>query len=110
MSVQRSPPKSKYLSPNLQIANCVSDSEINKTRDTEKNESLNVTKRQKRSFKEYSDSSVTAMSEIRKMFMELKTEQETKFEAFKSFSTMVEQNNEIRKCLDFMSKQYDNII
>lgn len=111
MSVQRSPPSSKCLTPNEQIAHCASDSELIKSNNFEKPESLNVTKRQKRSFKEYSDGSANALSEIKKMFVDLKTQQDSKFDAFNnSLSTMVEQNSEIRKCLDFMSKQYDDII
>lgn len=111
MSVQRSPPKSKLLAPKLHTVHCSSDPELNTSYDLDTSECLNITKRQKRTFYDYSEGPDSTLSEIKKMIGDLKMQQDLKFDTISSsFNTMVVQNNEIRNSLDFMSKQYDDVL
>lgn len=110
MSVQRTPPKTINASPTMHSSYRASDPELNKSYDTDISENFRITKRQKRTCTDFSDNS-TSLSEIRNMFTELKTQQEKRFGLFTStMNTLIEQNNDIKKSVEFMSGQYDDLL
>lgn len=114
MSVQRSPPGTNTKStPAKEMAPLMygSDSALNTTSETHADSFLNITKRQKRSFREFSDNSDQYITEIKSMISELKTQQEEKFESLRSsVNALITQDQEFRKSVAFMSKQYDDMI
>ncbi|CAG5023800.1 unnamed protein product [Parnassius apollo] len=69
---------------------------------------INITKRTKRRL---IDTPVTSNLSIEKMFNELRLYQDNKFDVINSsISTLIEQNKEIQKSVDFMSEQYDTLV
>lgn len=110
MSVQRSPPEAKPTSPPPLMYG--SDSALNIT--TSESPAacfLNVTQRQKRYINKSPDNSDHYMSEIKNMISELKIQQDEKFESLRSsINDLVNQNQEYRKSVAFMSKQYDEML
>lgn len=114
MSVQRSPPgTNSKRTPAKEMAPLMygSDSALNTACETHADSFLNITKRQKRSFNEFSDNSDQYITEIKNMITELKMQQEDKFESLRSsLNALVTQDQEFRKSVAFMSKQYDDML
>lgn len=108
--MHRTPPKTINASPTMHLSYRASDPELNKSYDTDSSENVRITKRQKRTCTDFSDNS-TSLSEIRNMFTELKTHQEKRFGLCTStMNTLIEQNNDIKKSVEFMSGQYDDLL
>lgn len=116
MPVDRTPPKHESSLPNLHVSLCASNPELNTTKgkEKEKPDQLSITKRQKRTFHDVPDSAEKAdssMSEIKSMLLELKNQQEKRFDSLSISVTAVEkQTQEIKDSTDFMSKQYDELL
>lgn len=111
MSVKRSPPVSPHPSLNLSSSQYGPVSSLNKTQNDEEKFDSNVTKRQQRTFCDYSVNSSSSMAEIKAMISELKSQQELKLDHLAtSMNTLLEQNIDIRKSIEFMSHQYDELL
>lgn len=71
----------------------------------------NITKRYKRSFSEFNTYSSADPSEIKSIFAEIRAQQDQKFEALTSaLSTIITQNQDIQKSVDFMTGQYEGML
>ena len=113
MSVKRSPPGKSLPLSVPQPLQYGSDSALNIT-STEPHTNLDnfVTKRQKRTFTEdISDHSQTTFSELKSLFMDLKSQQELKFNELRdSMKSIMSQNIEIETSVKHMSDQYDDLL
>lgn len=114
MSVQRTPPGSQERL-NIPIGTPIqyaSDPALNTTNTTDLEDNfLNITKRQKRTFGEFSGQSSTVFSEIKSMIAELKVQQDSKFESLNStLLTIMSQNQEIHKSVENLKNQHNSML
>ncbi|CAH0405104.1 unnamed protein product [Chilo suppressalis] len=90
-----------------------SDIAINEMdKDRTESNTTNVKKRQKRSLTQFSQPELSPQlnSDIKVLFDELKCQQEQKFESLNSaISVVINQNQEIKTSVEFMSNQYDEL-
>ncbi|XP_028159846.1 uncharacterized protein LOC114352433 [Ostrinia furnacalis] len=114
---QRTPPQGFNVdtirTPEHSPTHYGSDSDLNlSSTGTVKHDSLlNITKRAKRKFSDTPGCSADHLNEFRQMFEKLQSHQEAKFATLNSsIQTLIEQNTEIRKTVDFMSSQYDTLV
>ncbi|VVC86874.1 unnamed protein product [Leptidea sinapis] len=110
--VQRSPKQSTRTQgyfegmPTEQYA---SDPGLNTS--TFKNIESESNKRHKKSFRDFTQGFATTLGEIRAMFMEIKSQQDQKYNALhESMSKIVNQNEDIHKSVEFMSSKYDELL
>lgn len=115
--VKRTPPKSGESVTNITSEHSPtyygSDSELNlsSTGSLKHERILNISKRVKHRITDTPGCSEEYLTEFRHMFDKLHSHQETKFAALNSsLSTLIEQNTEIQKTVDFMSSQYDVLV
>lgn len=109
-AVKHSPPVTSRPVSNFSPGHFGSDPVLNRS-PKEDMETQNITKRQKRTFDSYSETSPSAMAEVRSMFSELKLQQELKFDFLTgTINTVIEQNEEIKHSVEFMSQQYDEML
>lgn len=114
--VQRSPPRSTdtlTTKSRLSPTHYGSDSDINLScsGSAKQDGSLNITKRMKRRLVESPSGSDELISEFRTMYEKLHSQQEAKFSILNaSISSLIEQNTEIKRSVEFMSSQYDALI
>lgn len=111
-AVKHSPPAKSRPISNLSPGHFGSDPELNRSPNIKAGmETQNITKRQKRNFDSYSETSPSAMAEVRSMLSELKLQQELKFDCLTgTINTVIEQNDDIKHSMEFMSKQYDEML
>lgn len=111
-TVKHSPPVTSRPVSNLSPGHFGSDPVLNRSPNIKEGmETQNITKRQKRTFDSYSETSPSAMAEVRSMFSELKLQQEHKFDYLTgTINTVIEQNEEIKHSVEFMSQQYDEML
>lgn len=111
-AVKHSPPRTSRSISNLSPGHYGSDPTINSSLNiNDYTETCNIIKRQKRTFDSVSETSPSAMAEIKNMFSELKLQQERKFDGLTSvMNTVIEQNQEIKHSVEFMSQQYDEML
>ncbi|CAG4945712.1 unnamed protein product [Colias eurytheme] len=110
MSVQRSPPDSLHTpNTNLQYN---SDSALNTSCMQQSADNyFNITKRQKRSFAELPVTSSASNSDIKSMFVELKEQQDMKFESLNNvLTTIMSQNQDIQKSVETISGQHQDLL
>ncbi|CAG4939262.1 unnamed protein product [Colias eurytheme] len=110
MSVQRSPPDSLHTpNTNLQYN---SDSALNTSCMQQSADNyFNVTKRQKRSYAELPVTSSASNSDIKSMFIELKEQQDMKFESLSNvLTTIMSQNQDIQKSVETISGQHQDLL
>ncbi|CAG9790386.1 unnamed protein product [Diatraea saccharalis] len=114
MNPARSPPQYQAKQATTTVSYYGSDSAINEmTQDCNENKMFINSKRQKRSLFQStpSESSSQSGTEIKRLFDELRTQQEQKFESLNSaINVVITQNQEIGKTMEFMSKQYDDLL
>lgn len=112
MSVRRSPPQEDLLKTPPVLVHYGSDSAINaSTIGAHSDTSLNITKRQKRSFQDFSEHSFSIAAEIKSLFNELKTEQDEKFDTLTSaVQVVITQNEVIQKSVDVIASQHEDLL
>lgn len=114
--VQRSPPQSadklttkSKLSPTHYGSD--SDTNLSSIGSFKQDSNLNITKRIKRRLAVTPSNSDELIREFRAMYEKLHSQQESKFLILNaSISSLIEQNTEIKKSIEFMSSQYDAVI
>lgn len=75
------------------------------------NSLVNITKRPKRRLADTPGCADELLCEFRHMFEKLHFHQEDKFKTLAtSIITLIEQNNDIQKAVDFISSQYDTLV
>lgn len=116
MSTQRTPPQQNNLSPLGTTPATISASDpqiFPSTMDTEASgRNDHVTRRFKRKLNEESTSdSSTMMDEMKSMFVNFETKQNSKFDKLMdSIIIIKDQNNDIQKSVDFLSTRYDELL
>ncbi|KAL0829441.1 hypothetical protein ABMA28_004210 [Loxostege sticticalis] len=109
MSVHRSPPDTQRLtSP----SHHKSDTALNFMSHTSAVDDFNyITKRQKRSHDEAMDDSVPSNSEIKSMFLELRSQQDSKFELVNNvLLTIMAQNKDIQNTIETMAGKHEQLL
>ncbi|CAH0401910.1 unnamed protein product [Chilo suppressalis] len=111
--VRHSPPKIQSNQKLGLVLYYGSDTAINEMdKDRAESNTTNVKKRQKRSLTQFSQLELSPQlnSDIKVLFDELKCQQEQKFESLNSaISVVINQNQEIKTSVEFMSNQYDEL-
>lgn len=107
----------KRSSPDIpSIAHSNSDSALNSLSNTKlDNQQLNITKRHKRNFQDFLACSQSMEchkdGEIQEMLMDIKSQQDQKFEALTAaMSVIIDQNEGIKKSVQTMSTQYEELL
>ncbi|CAH0401481.1 unnamed protein product [Chilo suppressalis] len=109
MSTQRTPPQTPLVAATAMLTRSESDRNISASTRAESADALNVIHRYKRSRCE-TDFDLDVMTEMRKLFSELKTQQDKKFEALQTtVSTISKQNEEISASAILISQLYDDM-
>lgn len=97
MSVLRSP-------PSLSTSLYETDPSLNRTKNDEVKVEMNYAKREKREFNDSPVNSNSSIDEIKAMIGEFKAQEEIKLDSLpSSINTLVEQNIDIRKSIEFVS-------
>lgn len=109
MSVQRSPPGAKQqLSPDKSnTMHYNSDSALNVTNTSAVEENYYITKRQKRTFDEFKDRQDSSNADIKTMFAQISTQQETLNNAL---ITIMAQNKDIQNTIETMANKHDRLV
>jgi hypothetical protein len=108
--VNRTPPKNNEVPPSI-TSKSDSDIFLSSTGAEGQENLLNITKRVKRRPDDTPGNSDMIIADCRKMFDRLHSQQEFKFKVLNtSINTLIEQNTDIQKSVDFMSTQYDVLV
>lgn len=112
MSIVHSPPSSGGFIKAPTMTHYGSDSAINTSKASEQSDSyLNITKRRKHTLTDFPTQSSADSTEIKSMIAEIRTQQDQKFEKLTSaMATIITQNQEIQKSVDFMTSQYEGLV
>lgn len=111
MSLQRTPTKVLESPKDSQTCYYGSDSALNLMSKQDLDDMDNCSQITKRIKRKLDDFPHSAMSELKSMFRSFSTQQDSKLDSInQAISTLLDQNSEIQKTVEFMSKRYDDMI